>query len=347
MKVYKKIVAALLASLMFGQTTNGLNLNFIKMENKNINTVKSSGKNLVKKVLIGGAVCIGIPTAVIVPIAIAKICKSRVNTPQIEDMSYLVAHISDRQLARKILEEAKKLQRRSGGIFEIDRSFFEIDPNALLRILTQINAVFDKLPGFEKLLIEDSEKLRSRFMGGYKFSFHAKEVDEKEAGSFVTIISQVVNNHSDATTTDPEEFNLRITISKNDFKDMKIAETKIKESIGNGFLVKVPEGKELESIIVHELGHALQYALYSKTRQMLPANDSEDDDTAKFAEGNKTEILQIAKDKYDTSNSHISNYGKTNAEEWFAELFAHAFLSDAPNNLGLAMQDFLKTHGVY
>jgi len=36
MKVYKKIVAALLASLMFGQTTNGLNLNFIKMENKNI-----------------------------------------------------------------------------------------------------------------------------------------------------------------------------------------------------------------------------------------------------------------------------------------------------------------------
>jgi len=331
MKVYKKIIAALLASLMPVQVAGGLDLNSSKVENRIFNSVNLERKKLGRNVFIGGCLtCIGASAAGIGSLTLAEAYKSRM-----QDVDKLVESLEDKAVADKILEEVKKLQKRSNGIFKVKESFCKVDPYVSLRFLLQVNAILDLLPGFEKLLIRNHSHF---FISSYKFTFSTEEFECDSNKETIACFKYPVGKI---------KHNTKIKISKTHFNSLNGAETKIKNSILSAHNAKVKDGKELESIIVHELGHALQYALYSKTRQMLPANDSEDDDTAKFAEGNKTEILQIAKDKYDTSNSHISNYGKTNAEEWFAELFAHAFLSDAPNNLGLAMQDFLKTHGVY
>ncbi len=56
-------------------------------------------------------------------------------------------------------------------------------------------------------------------------------------------------------------------------------------------------------------------------------------------------IASSAVRKYDATGKYLSNYGKTNAVEFFAESFANANLG-TPNAIGRAMQDYLKRNSL-
>jgi len=322
MKVYKKIIAALLASLMPVQVAGGLDLNSSKVENRIFNSVNLERKKLGRNVFIGGCLtCIGASAAVIGSLTLAEAYKSRM-----QDVDKLVESLEDKAVADKILEEVKKLQKRSNGIFKVKESFCKVDPYVSLRFLLQVNAILDLLPGFEKLLIRNHSHF---FISSYKFTFSTEEFECDSNKETIACFKYPVGKI---------KHNTKIKISKTHFNSLNGAETKIKNSILSAHNAKVKDGKELESIIVHELGHALQHALFLDGSCMT---------LDEIAQKHKEEILNIAKGKYNTYNSYVSKYGETNAEEWFAELFAYALLNDVSTGLGRAMQDFLKIHRMY
>ncbi len=322
MKVYKKIFATLLALLMPVQAAGGLNLNSTKIENRSFNTEKLRRKNLAKNVFVGGCLtCIGTSATVIGSLTISEVYKSRMN-----DVYKLVENLEEKDIANKILEEVKKLQKRSNGIFKVKESFCKVDPHVSLRFLLQVNAILDLLPGFEKLLIRN----HSHFISSYKFTFSTEEFEGDSNRTTMACFKYPLGKI---------KYNTKIKISKTYFNSLDSAENSIRSSIFSGHNARVQNSKELESIIVHELGHALQHALFLKEDSWRKL-----DDIAKY---HKEEILNIAWDKYHTTNSCVSTYGETNEKEWFAELFAHTLLSDTSTNLGRAMCDFLKNQGMY
>ena len=119
------------------------------------------------------------------------------------------------------------------------------------------------------------------------------------------------------------------------------------------------------SSVTHEYGHILQNVLVKNemelkgwsadkpnkfldlkktTKSVFKWYDNIDTKTRKQ---HYSEIIDIAKNnnpKFDF-NANISRYGKTNYEEFFAEVFANSQLSK-PNELGLSMKKWLKSKGI-
>lgn len=79
--------------------------------------------------------------------------------------------------------------------------------------------------------------------------------------------------------------------------------------------------------ITHEYGHLMHNALAQKTgrTEYQLAND----------------FKHFAEQRYNATNDDISRYGRTNSQEFFAEVFANAN-SGNPNRLGRAMQEWLR-----
>lgn len=88
--------------------------------------------------------------------------------------------------------------------------------------------------------------------------------------------------------------------------------------------------------VTHEYGHLVQNALYQKA-VMGGYNGTRQ----KFESDAKRQIEDIAIKKYKSKASHMSDYGRSNAAEFFAEAFAGAN-SGKPNSYGKAMLDYLK-----
>lgn len=94
-------------------------------------------------------------------------------------------------------------------------------------------------------------------------------------------------------------------------------------------------------VITHEYGHMLQHMLYMSTRE----SDYTKSEMEFFADC-KNEIIDIAvkeNARFDYMAS-ISEYGGKNDAEFFAEVFANSQLGK-PNELGIAMETWLKQHG--
>lgn len=88
--------------------------------------------------------------------------------------------------------------------------------------------------------------------------------------------------------------------------------------------------------VTHEYGHLVQNALYERaiSRGVSISEDA-------FSARARREIVSIARKRYSSNGIAMSNYGRSNAFEFFAEAFANAHLG-TPNAIGLAMRDYLR-----
>lgn len=104
-------------------------------------------------------------------------------------------------------------------------------------------------------------------------------------------------------------------------------------SEGTGF--KMPTDGSLLSAarytVTHEYGHLMHNALAQATGKT---------ETQIF-----NEVKRLAETKYGATNDDVSEYGKTNSHEFFAEAFANAN-SGNPNKVGRAMLDYLESNGI-
>lgn len=92
--------------------------------------------------------------------------------------------------------------------------------------------------------------------------------------------------------------------------------------------------------VTHEYGHLVQHALYQKAVK----NGYTGTEKA-FRRRAYRDIASSAVRKYGATGKDLSNYGRSNTAEFFAESFANANLG-APNAFGRAMQDYLKRNSL-
>lgn len=107
--------------------------------------------------------------------------------------------------------------------------------------------------------------------------------------------------------------------------------------------------------ITHEYGHMIQHNLMFNDeyiRQISSVPSSEVDEYASnlvdaLRANHREEILSIARENNPDFDlmSNISEYGRANDAEFFAEAFANAFCGN-PNELGLAMEEWLRRKGL-
>ena len=107
-----------------------------------------------------------------------------------------------------------------------------------------------------------------------------------------------------------------------------------------GFFMDFADDKVLEYAFTHEYGHAVEgHYVYNVLKRGK--------DAKKAFKEIKDEINDILKKNHPDKDSKrlISEYGMTNAEEFFAEAFANSQCG-APNELGEAMTEWLKEKGL-
>lgn len=113
-----------------------------------------------------------------------------------------------------------------------------------------------------------------------------------------------------------------------------------KKQILSGDSPKVPDDKLSDYVIVHELGHLVQYALYRKDSQKKVYDNNE---FIRYATKMRDDVLIIAKGKYKEKNNAVCKYAAKNSVEWFAETFASMHLNGIESSgLTKALNDYLK-----
>lgn len=113
----------------------------------------------------------------------------------------------------------------------------------------------------------------------------------------------------------------------------------LNKSIDVGFKASVPNNKKAYYTSVHELGHAVQHAMYKKE------TGNKYDGFEKYAEKMRGDIIKLAKDKYNTKTNVVSKYSTQNAPEWFAETFTSLMLNGALTPLTKAINEYMKNKG--
>lgn len=97
-------------------------------------------------------------------------------------------------------------------------------------------------------------------------------------------------------------------------------------------------------IATHEYGHYLHFLIIEK--RLNKANKKVDDYSIKYeGETIRNEILTINKSKYRSDDNIISEYGKENSFEFFAEAFAESQLSTRKSTISRSMLDYLSKEG--
>lgn len=109
----------------------------------------------------------------------------------------------------------------------------------------------------------------------------------------------------------------------------------MRANLAKGYAVPYDAGRYTGThyLITHEYGHMVENILNHNSNARTPGK------YLMAAEQRKHEILEIARTKYG-STDRVSDYGTSNANEFFAEAFANSQLGK-PNAIGLAMNDFL------
>lgn len=117
---------------------------------------------------------------------------------------------------------------------------------------------------------------------------------------------------------------------------------------GTGWQMPVANDQREVAIVTHEYGHILENSLFN--RGGILRNENRKATTKAYQKASEDamwEIFNIAKDsnKDFDYNKVMSKYGRTNSAEFFAECFMNAFCG-APNEMGLAMQEWLRRKGL-
>ena len=130
-----------------------------------------------------------------------------------------------------------------------------------------------------------------------------------------------------------------------------------RDSVQTKWSMPCRESDLIHYTTTHEYGHMLHNILLSqeldpfdsfKTRATTNKGrfDSYSRYTSKKLGEWDKEIIQIAKESNPlfSLKDNLSRYGRTNNAEFFAEVFANSQCGD-PNELGLAMQEWLRRRG--
>jgi len=99
---------------------------------------------------------------------------------------------------------------------------------------------------------------------------------------------------------------------------------------------RVDIDKIVSAVAAHEVGHVIESIITS-----IKLVDYKSPPTP---EEIKRKIINKAKKKNKNINEEISNYGKSNPREWFAEIFSNLECSKRPNFLASALDDYLKKY---
>lgn len=239
----------------------------------------------------------------------------------------------------KTAEEARKLLVEKGGFLEVEDSFLKVN---------------------EKLQISNIQQL-------LKLEEKFGAVHESRS---VTIVGNARNASTRAYvntfTVSPLQQNL--SLSPQHFNDRAQLIESTRDAITENWSMPAKMTDEVLEVytVTHEYGHLLQNMLTGKLMQergwtpekpmnMFDAKKKTKKAQMKFytkarndaKKEHMKEIVDVAKES-DSDFSlfdHISDYGKTNEAEFFAEVFANSQLGK-PNALGDAMNIWLKRKGI-
>jgi len=145
--------------------------------------------------------------------------------------------------------------------------------------------------------------------------------------------------------TDKENMTIFLSsdLSSRTKKDL---ETETKYLVKNKDWSPCDNNELINHTLAHEYGHFIQKLLIEKTidkdkrkKQTLSQNKF---DYSLEAIKIKNSILKIQKEKFNDTNSFISNYATTNSKEFFAEVFANLMTSKEPTNLAKSLEIYIK-----
>ena len=154
---------------------------------------------------------------------------------------------------------------------------------------------------------------------------------------------------------------LGIHLSSGYYKNHKTYTKTIKNGISSGNFMPCSDSNIDKYALNHEFGHLLENYLINEYNISNPNKfnvykaklhrATSDYEARKLLKEYESGISdKIAQDIYDIAlknnkdfdlNANLSNYGKTNSKEFFAECFAN-MISGKPNELGKAMEQYLK-----
>lgn len=133
-------------------------------------------------------------------------------------------------------------------------------------------------------------------------------------------------------------------------KSVETFAKKVKQQIASGYSMPCADNNIKHYIITHEYGHMFEFMMYKKRNGVSLADLDSKQRKATFAKFEKDvwfEIVGIAKEKnpdFKVTKSALSEYGRTNYAEAFAETFTNALCGE-PNALGDAMNVWLERNG--
>lgn len=114
-----------------------------------------------------------------------------------------------------------------------------------------------------------------------------------------------------------------------------------------GYFSKSDDNELLNAVISHEYGHFIEKLIIDKKLKdnenfldMKPNEKSRE--FSLQAAKIKHEILKIEKERFNSNETHISDYGEENAKEFFAEAFANLATSKNPTNIAKATEIYVK-----
>lgn len=210
------------------------------------------------------------------------------------------------------------------GVKNISNSFMKLDKGLAVANVNQLLSLEHKF----------------KIMGKSEVS-----VDAKNQGTAVAYVSAYAHETQKMTLSLCPKFN----------KNLNDASQAIKNAIQRGHSMPASEDKLGVYSITHEYGHMIQnklFADYLKQKGMAVKTPTPTDYRRllsyyqSFGMNCRAAICKIAgknNPNFDIKKN-LSKYGDTNAHEFFAEVFANSQLG-APNELGIAMQQWLKQQG--
>lgn len=197
----------------------------------------------------------------------------------------------------------------------------------------------------ERLLVDNANRLAELNNRFGAITPDMKLVAKEFTGEFEDAVAYVdAANHKVGSS--------RLLINTSDFGNTRTLRRDIIKGItkdSDGSFYSMPVSKEYynTAYITHEYGHILQNHLYGKAGIYKREGKHTNERYSKAAEDTYYEIFDIAIKK----NPHLdvkgvmSEYSGVNTNEFFAECFMNAFCG-APNELGLAMLEWLKRKGL-